>query len=74
MATAMISGTETGFISTLVAIESDAGLNGWGEVAPLGAFYSEAFAGGVRAGLEVLAPELLGRDPRTPEKLSRESK
>ena len=63
--------TETRFVSTLVEIETDAGLTGWGEVAPLGAFYSEAFAGGVRAGLEVLAPELLGADPREPEKLLR---
>ena len=63
--------TEHGFASTLVEIETDAGLAGWGEVAPLGAFYSEAFAGSVRAGLEVLAPELLGADPREPDKLGR---
>jgi L-alanine-DL-glutamate epimerase-like enolase superfamily enzyme len=63
--------TEHGFSSTLVEIETDAGLTGWGEVAPLGAFYSEAFAGGVRAGLQVLAPELLGADPREVLKLNR---
>lgn len=56
--------TEHGMASTIVALSTDAGPVGWGEVAPLGAFYSEAFAGGVRAGLAVLAPELLGRDPR----------
>jgi len=63
--------TEPGFASTLVEIETDAGLAGWGEVAPLGAFYSEAFAGSVRAGLAVLAPELVGADPREPDKLGR---
>ena len=63
--------TEHGFASTLVEIETDSGLAGWGEVAPLGAFYSEAFTGGVRAGLEVLAPELIGADPREPDKLKR---
>jgi L-alanine-DL-glutamate epimerase-like enolase superfamily enzyme len=61
--------TEHGFASTLVEIETDAGLTGWGEVAPLGAFYSEAFASGVRAGLQVLAPELLGSAPRELQKL-----
>ncbi len=33
--------TEHGFTSTLVEIETDAGVSGWGEVAPLGAFYSD---------------------------------
>ncbi len=63
--------TETGQTSTIVEIGTDAGLAGWGEIAPLGAFYSEAFAGGVRAGLGVLAPELLGRDPREVQRLAR---
>jgi len=48
--------TEHGFLSTLVEITTDAGLSGWGEVAPLGAFYSEAFAGGVRAGSRCWPP------------------
>lgn len=61
--------TEHGMSTTIVALSTDAGLTGWGEVAPLGAFYSEAFAGGVRAGLAVLAPELLGRDPRGIDRL-----
>ena len=63
--------TERGQTSTLVEIGTDAGLVGWGEIAPLGAFYSEAFAGGARAGLRVLAPELLGRDPREVQRLNR---
>jgi len=63
--------TETGMTSTVVEIETDAGVTGWGEIAPLGAFYSEAFAGSVRAGLRVLAPELVGADPRETDKLMR---
>ncbi len=64
--------SEAGFLSTLVEIRSSEGLSGWGEIAPLGAFYSEAFAEGVRAGLARLAPELIGRDPREIGKLVRE--
>jgi cis-L-3-hydroxyproline dehydratase len=51
------------FDSVVVAITSDDGLTGWGEVAPLGNFYSPAFAAGVRAGVAEIAPHLLGRDP-----------
>lgn len=53
-----------GFDSTIVAIATDAGLTGWGEMAPLGAFYAPAFAGGARAGIAELAPHLIGEDPR----------
>ena len=42
-------GTAEGFDSLIVAVETDEGVTGWGEMAPLGAFYAEAFAGG-RAG------------------------
>jgi len=63
--------TEHAQVSTMVAIETDAGLTGWGEIAPLGSFYSEAFSGGVRAGLAALAPELLGEDPRDIHRLVR---
>jgi L-alanine-DL-glutamate epimerase-like enolase superfamily enzyme len=51
------------FDSVIVAITSDDGLTGWGEVAPLGNFYSPAFAAGARAGVAEIAPHLLGRDP-----------
>jgi L-alanine-DL-glutamate epimerase-like enolase superfamily enzyme len=53
-----------GFDSTIVAIETDAGFIGWGEMAPLGAFYAPAFAEGARAGVRELAPHLMGQDPR----------
>ena len=50
--------------STIVGVETDTGINGWGEGCPWGATYLPAFGRGVRAGLEEIAPRLLGRDPR----------
>ena len=52
------------FDSTIVGVETDSGLVGYGEVCPLGPFYLPAYAEGVRAGLRELAPHLLGLDPR----------
>lgn len=52
------------FDSTIVGVESDTGLIGYGEVCPLGPFYLPAYAEGVRAGLRELGPHLLGEDPR----------
>src|SRR5438874_8908656 len=54
----------TVFDSTIVGVETDTGLVGYGEVCPLGPAYLPAYAEGVRAGLRELAPHLLGRDPR----------
>lgn len=51
------------FDSTVVVIETDGALEGYGEVCPLGPFYLPAYGKGVRAGLEELAPHLLGLDP-----------
>ena len=56
--------TEEGFDSTLVELLTDTGHSGWGEMAPLGAFYSAAFSEGARAGLGLLLPALIGEDPR----------
>src|SRR5579862_913512 len=64
------AGTATAFDSLVVALESDQGLVGWGEMAPLGSFYSEAFAAGARAGVDELAPALLGRMLSHPRRLS----
>jgi cis-L-3-hydroxyproline dehydratase len=58
------------FDSTIVGVETDAGLVGYGEVCPLGPFYLPAYAEGVRAGLRELAPHLLGLDPRELGKLN----
>ena len=51
------------FDSTVVAIETDAGITGHGEVCPLGPFYLPAYARGARVGIEELGPHLLGEDP-----------
>ena len=51
------------FDSTVVEIETDAGLTGVGEVCPLGPFYLPAYGPGARAGIGELAPNLLGQDP-----------
>jgi len=59
------------FDSTLVRVETDDGLVGHGEVCPLGPAYLPAYAQGVRAGLAVLAPHLLGEDPLQLERLNR---
>jgi L-alanine-DL-glutamate epimerase-like enolase superfamily enzyme len=58
------------FDSTIVGVETDTGLVGYGEVCPLGPFYLPAYAEGVRAGLKELGPHLLGYDPRELAKLN----
>lgn len=58
------------FDSTIVGVETDCGLVGYGEVCPLGPFYLPAYAEGVRAGLRELGPHLLGCDPRELMKLN----
>lgn len=59
------------FDSTVVAVETDEGVTGYGEVCPLGPFYLPAYAAGVRAGLVELGPHLLGEDPTQLDKLNR---
>jgi cis-L-3-hydroxyproline dehydratase len=61
----------TGFDSTLVRLDTDEGIVGWGEMAPLGSFYDPAFAAGAREGLRILAPKVLGLDPRPHATLTR---
>jgi len=60
------------FDSTIVGVETDDGLIGYGEVCPLGPFYLPAYAEGVRAGLRELGPHLLGYDPRELGKLNQQ--
>lgn len=50
--------------ATLVKLETDAGLTGWGEGTPWGHTYVPAHGPGIRAGIETMAPFLLGLDPR----------
>jgi L-alanine-DL-glutamate epimerase-like enolase superfamily enzyme len=59
------------FDSTIVAVETDRGITGYGEVCPLGPFYLPAYAQGVRAGIVELGPHLLGENPRELGKLNR---
>lgn len=61
----------TVFDSTVVRVETDAGITGCAEVCPLGPFYLPAYAEGVRAGLRELGPHLLGEDPRQLTRLNR---
>lgn len=63
--------TADAFDAVLVAITADDGLTGWGEMAPLGSFYSPAFAAGARAGVAEIAPHLIGCDPRALSRVGR---
>ncbi|NBU75208.1 MAG: mandelate racemase/muconate lactonizing enzyme family protein [Planctomycetes bacterium] len=58
------------FDSTIIGVETDTGIVGYGEVCPLGPFYLPAYAEGVRSGLRELGPHLLGFDPRELAKLN----
>src|SRR5438105_1843413 len=61
----------TVFDTTVVRVDTDEGVTGYGEVCPLGPFYLPAYANGVRAGVAELGPHLLGEDPREVQKLNR---
>lgn len=61
--------TETGFDSSIVCLRAEDGTTGWGEAAPLGAFYAEAFPEQIQAGLQRLLPMVLNADARAPRKL-----
>jgi L-alanine-DL-glutamate epimerase-like enolase superfamily enzyme len=52
------------FDATVVGVETDAGITGWGECCPLGSAYLPAYALGVRSGLAEIAPKVIGLDPR----------
>ena len=58
------------FDSTIIGVETECGLIGYGEVCPLGPFYLPAYADGVRAGIKELGPHLIGMDPRELGKLN----
>lgn len=59
------------FDSTIVQVDTDNGVTGFGEVCPLGPFYLPAYAKGCRAGIEELAPHLIGESPIQLERLNR---
>src|SRR4051794_27701307 len=53
--------------ATVVRLETDDGLVGWGEQAVFSPSFLPAHGGGARATLELLAPAVLGADPRQVE-------
>jgi L-alanine-DL-glutamate epimerase-like enolase superfamily enzyme len=50
--------------ATLVKMETDAGITGWGEGTPWGHTYVPAHGPGIRAGMETMERFILGLDPR----------
>ena len=65
------SGREyTMFDSTIVRITTSNGIEGWGESAPFGATFIAAHGRGVRAGIEEIAPHLIGQDPRRVDRIN----
>jgi L-alanine-DL-glutamate epimerase-like enolase superfamily enzyme len=52
------------FDSTVVRLATDNGLEGFGEVCPLGPVYLPSYAEGARTGIAELAPAVIGLDPR----------
>lgn len=59
------------FDSTVVRVDTDGGIVGYGEVCPLGPAYLASYAQGVRTGIAELAPHLLGEDPLQLARLNR---
>jgi L-alanine-DL-glutamate epimerase-like enolase superfamily enzyme len=59
------------FDSTVVAVDTDAGFTGYGEVCPLGPAYLPAYANGVRAGIREIGRHLLGESPLELDRLNR---
>lgn len=57
--------------STFLRMETDAGVCGWGEGCPWGHTYLPAYGGGIRAGMAIIAPAILGLDPRATDAINR---
>ena len=60
----------TNFDATIVQITADDGTVGWGESTPFGSTYIAAHAKGVRAGIDEIAPHLIGSDPRHVDRIN----
>ncbi len=60
----------THFDATMVKITTDDGIQGWGESTPFGPNYVAAHARGVRAGIDEMADQLLGSDPRRVDRIN----
>ena len=57
--------------SSVVVIDTDAGISGCGEFCPCGENYMHAHSEGVEAAARLLAPRLLGEDPRQVRRIER---
>ena len=57
--------------STIVCIETNTGVTGWGEGCPWGDTYLPAFGKGIRAVLALLAPQLIGHNPLQLDNINR---
>ena len=55
---------------TIVRLETDAGIVGWGEVCPIASTYQPEHALGVRAAIEEMAPGLIGEDPTQTDRVN----
>lgn len=58
------------FDATIVRMETECGLEGWGESTPFGSTYVASHALGVRAGVAEIAPALIGLDPRRVDRIN----
>lgn len=58
------------FDATITRVTTDTGLTGWGESTPFGPDYVAAHGKGVRAGVEEIAPAILGLDPLAHDRLN----
>jgi len=67
MANALVTSLDT----TLVKLETDCGLIGWGETCPVGSTYAPSHAGGARAALMEMGPGLIGADATQPRLIHR---
>jgi L-alanine-DL-glutamate epimerase-like enolase superfamily enzyme len=59
----------TAFDSLIIALDTDEGVTGWGEMAVISPAYADSFTAGACAGVGELAPLLLGVDPTQPRAL-----
>jgi L-alanine-DL-glutamate epimerase-like enolase superfamily enzyme len=57
--------------STILRIDTDEGVSGWGEGCPWGVTYLPAFGKGIRAGIDEIAALLIGKDPRQLDAINR---
>ncbi|MBI1386380.1 MAG: mandelate racemase [Rhizobiales bacterium] len=58
------------FDSTVVRVETDEGIIGYGETCPLGPSYLPAYPEGARVGLAKIAPDMIGQDPTAIERIN----